>query len=293
MAAALGAAVVQARPIRRLRSPSSSRRLRSRGCRARSAVQLVVIGLAAGGVLHGQACRTCLSRSGASVTSWRCPAVGGFIVGVNIAVAASGPDITGFGYRPLYAVLATPVRIPSSASRSAPRRWCSPSRSPARLCWRERSRRARPRPESYSRSARRRCSGSTSSSPAGGAVPPRRYPHRHRKQIWSGAVPSCSWRRFILEGVVPASGRDHRASVHRVGASMVGESAVDGIGPAQGRPDLGGAAPHAGRLRRHRRRPPRGAAATGWARRSRAHPRHDGIRKRDRSSLASPSEGLA
>ncbi len=111
MAAALGAAVVYGAAY-----PATAIALRSfsplavAGLSCTLAV-LVVIGLAAGGVLP---------RPGLSDMSiaraWRLGALAvlggiGFIVGVNIAVAASGPTITGF-IAPLYAVLATLFAVP-------------------------------------------------------------------------------------------------------------------------------------------------------------------------------------
>ena len=72
----------------------------------------------------------------------------GFIAGVNIAVALSGPTITGF-VAPLYAVLATLFAVPILGEPSGPSRSprsCSPCAAPR--CWRERCRSARRSPES-------------------------------------------------------------------------------------------------------------------------------------------------
>jgi drug/metabolite transporter (DMT)-like permease len=80
---------------------------------------VVVIGLAAGGVLARP------ELSGLTVDrAWRLSVlalIGGllFIVGVNIAVAVSGPTITGF-IAPLYAVFATVFAVPLLDERVRP-----------------------------------------------------------------------------------------------------------------------------------------------------------------------------
>ena len=111
MAAALGAAVVYGAAY-----PATAIALRSFSPLAIAGLSCtlalaVVIGLAAGGVLARP------GISGMSVArAWRLGALAtlggiGFIAGVNIAVAASGPTITGF-IAPLYAVLATLFAVP-------------------------------------------------------------------------------------------------------------------------------------------------------------------------------------
>ena len=116
MAAALGAAVVYGAAY-----PATAIALRSFSPLAIAGLSCtlalaVVIGLAGGGVL---------ARPGISQMSlaraWRLGALAtlggiGFIAGVNIAVAASGPTITGF-IAPLYAVLATLFAVPLLGER--------------------------------------------------------------------------------------------------------------------------------------------------------------------------------
>jgi DME family drug/metabolite transporter len=116
MAAALGAAVVYGAAY-----PATAIALRSFSPLAIAGVSCtlalaVVIALAAGGVLRRPALD---AMSFARV--WRLGALsvlGGiaFIVGVNIAVAASGPTITGF-IAPLYAVLGTLFAVPLLGER--------------------------------------------------------------------------------------------------------------------------------------------------------------------------------
>jgi drug/metabolite transporter, DME family len=116
MAAALGAAIVYGAAY-----PATAIALRSFSPLAVAGLSctlalVVVIALAAGGVLRRPALD---AMSFARV--WRLGALsflGGiaFIIGVNIAVAASGPTITGF-IAPLYAVLGTLFAVPLLGER--------------------------------------------------------------------------------------------------------------------------------------------------------------------------------
>jgi drug/metabolite transporter (DMT)-like permease len=116
MAAALGAAVVYGAAY-----PATAIALRSFSPLAIAGLSCtlalaVVIGLSAGGVVARPGIpQMSLARA------WRLAALAtlggiGFIAGVNIAVAASGPTITGF-IAPLYAVLATLFAVPLLGER--------------------------------------------------------------------------------------------------------------------------------------------------------------------------------
>ena len=119
MAAALGAAIVYGAAY-----PATAIALRSFSPLAVAGLSctlalVVVIALAAGGVLQRPALDGMSFARG-----WRLGVLSvlggiGFIVGINIAVAASGPTITGF-IAPLYAVLGTLFAVPLLGERVRP-----------------------------------------------------------------------------------------------------------------------------------------------------------------------------